>query len=79
VRSRSVRTVRRTNPRRKREAAAILIAKRGGTTLRFDGRNFTSSGRAKHFGSLAAAYSKGEQLLRRFSTLRSYKLYASPL
>jgi hypothetical protein len=79
VRSSSVRTVRRVNPRRGRAVGVILVAKRGRTILRYDGRNFTSSGRAKQFGTLARAYGKGEQLLKRYAVLRSYRLYVSPL
>ncbi len=77
VRSNSVRTVSR-NPRR-RAHAAVLVAKQGATTLHYDGRNFTAHGKRKLFGSLAAAYSKGERLLARYPILRSYRLYAKPL
>jgi hypothetical protein len=73
VRANSVRTVRRTNPRRGR--AAMLIASRGPNTLRYDGKNFTSSGRPKLFGTMLSAYRKGEHLLKRFPVLRAYKLY----
>ena len=78
MRSSSVRTV--TNPRRRRlSGAAWLIAKQGATTLYYDGRNFSAKGKRKFFGSLAAAYSKGERLLARFPVLKRYRLYAKPV
>jgi len=69
-----VRTVRRSNPRRR--GGAILVASRAGTVLQFDGRNFSSKGRAKLFPTMLAAYARGERLLRQHrSVLRAYKLY----
>lgn len=78
VRSSSVRTVSR-NPRRRRSHAAVLVAKRGSETLYYDGRHFTARGKRKFFGSLMAAYAKGEQLLKRYPILRTYRLFAKPL
>lgn len=72
VRSSSVRTVRRTNPR---GGAVILTAERGRTVLRYDGRNFSSKGRAKRFSSITSAYRRGEHLLRNYPVLRGYRLY----
>lgn len=57
----------------------MLLASRGGTVLRYDGRNFSARGRAKLFGTLLGAYRKGESLLRRYPVLRTYKLYVRPV
>lgn len=57
----------------------MLIAKRGRSLLYYDGRNFSSSGRRKIFGTMAGAYGKGERLLARHPVLRSYTLYAKPV
>lgn len=53
----------------------MLLATRGRTVLHWDGRNFTSRGRRKFFGTMAGAFTKGEELLRRHPVLRGYKLY----
>lgn len=75
VRSSSVRTV-RTNPRRRRAAILLARAKRGARTWLFwNGRNFSARGRAKTFATAIRAYTKGEQLLRRYRSLRGYSLY----
>lgn len=74
----SVQTVSK-NPRRRRAHSALLIAKKGATTLYYDGRHFSASGKRKCFGSQMAAYAKGERLLARFPILKTYKLYVKPL
>lgn len=48
--------------------------------LHFNGRQFTSTGKAKRFVTMLDAYRRGERMLREHPVLRSYRLYvkASP-
>ncbi len=56
--------------------ASVLYARRGkGPLLWFDGKKFTNNNPPKYFGTYSRAKAYGGMLLKKYETLRGYKLY----
>lgn len=57
----------------------VLLAFKGKTRLHFDGKNFTTKGKAKRFPDSVAAATFGNGLRKRFPVLAKFRLRVEPL